>query len=132
MAPEPPGPTLEITNLSFSYVKGAPSNVKGVSFSFTRGARILVVGANGACKSTVMSILGGKRMIPRGFAKVIGKDCFNDPASGKDVMYCGDWWNTNFFMNLTISELMGEVGKTARCAHLADVLQVNMAWKINN
>jgi CCR4-NOT complex subunit CAF16 len=133
MAPEPPGPTLEITNLSFSYVKGAPSNVKGVSFSFNRGARILVVGANGACKSTVMSILGGKRMIPRGYARVLGRDCFNDPAAAKDVMYCGDWWNTAFFMNLKIGELLGaEVTSTRRCAHLAGILQVNLDWKINN
>merc|ERR1719356_168075 len=35
-------------------------------------------------------------------------------------------------MNLTISELMGEVRKTARCAHLADILQVDLTWKINN
>jgi CCR4-NOT complex subunit CAF16 len=106
--------------------------LKGVSFSFNRGARILVVGANGACKSTVMSILGGKRMIPRGYAKVLGKDCFHDVSTAKDVMYCGDWWNTSFFMNLTIGELLGDVCKTARCAHLAEILQVNVEWKINN
>jgi len=133
VVPEPQCPTLEVTNLQFSYVSGAPLNLHGASFSFSRGARILVVGANGACKSTVMSILGGKRMIPRGFAKVIGKDCFNDPASGKDVMYCGDWWNTNFFMNLTIRELLGaKIVDTPRCAHLSEILQVNLDWKINS
>jgi CCR4-NOT complex subunit CAF16 len=133
MAPEPQGPTLEVTNLTFSYVPGAPSDVKDATFAFNRGARILVVGANGACKSTVMSILGGKRMIPRGFAKVLGKDCFNDPSLTKDVMYCGDWWNTNFFMNLTIGELIGdEIAKTQRCIHLAEILQVSLDWKINN
>jgi len=132
MAPEPQGPTLEVTNLSFSYIPGSPSNVAGACFSFNRGARILVVGANGAGKSTIMSILGGKRMIPRGFAKVLGKDCFNDHSVAKEVMYCGDWWNTNFFMNLTIGEVIGEeLAKTARCKHLADILQVNLDWKIN-
>merc|ERR1711988_1216463 len=133
LAPEPQGPTLEVTNLTFSYAQGLPSDVKGSTFSFGRGARILVVGANGACKSTVMSILGVKRMIPRGFAKVLGKDCFNDPSLTKDVMYCGDWWNTNFFMNLTIGELIGdEIAKAQRCTHLAEILQVNLDWKINN
>merc|ERR1711988_83244 len=129
LAPEPQGPTLEVTKLTFAYAQGLPPCLKDMSFSFNRGARILVVGANGACKSTVMSILGGKRMIPRGFAKVLGKDCFNDPAAGKDVMYCGDWWNTQFFMNLTIGELIGEeIAKTTRCKHLADVLQVDLNW----
>merc|ERR1740127_434883 len=100
------GPVLEVKNLSYAYASGMPNVLKDVTFG--RGTRILVVGANGACKSTVMSILGGKRMIPRGFAKILGKDCFNDPAVNKHVMYCGDWWRTNFFMNLSIGELLGE------------------------
>merc|ERR1712048_531973 len=115
------------------YVPGADLNLHGASFSFGRGARILVVGANGACKSTVMSILGGKRMIPRGFAKILGKDCFNDASLGRDVMYCGDWWNTQFFVDTTIADLLGEnQSQSARCRHLAEVLQVDMTCKINN
>jgi CCR4-NOT complex subunit CAF16 len=132
MAPSPDGPTLEVTNLKFSYAGSNPC-MNGMSFAFNRGARILVVGANGACKSTVMSILGGKRMIPRGFATVLGKDCFNDPEVARQVVYCGDWWNTAFFMNTTIAMLLGEeLVKSARCEHLADVLQVNVNWKINS
>lgn len=132
LAPEPQGPTLEVTNLTFAYAAGLSPCLKDMSFAFNRGDRILVVGANGACKSTVMSILGGKRMIPRGFSKILGKDCFNDPSIARDVMYCGDWWNTQFFMNTTIADLLGEQSKTARCQHLADVLQVNIDWKINS
>lgn len=135
MAPTPEGPTLEVKNLNFSYLgEGVKAfDLKGASFAFDRGARILVVGANGACKSTVMSILGGKRMVPRGFATVLGKDSFNDPAVSREVMYCGDWWNTQFFMNLSISDLLGdELIKSTRCQHLADVLQVDMSWTINN
>lgn len=132
MAPEPQGPTLEVTKLTFSYAQGLPPCLKDMNFAFDRGARILVVGANGACKSTVMSILGGKRMIPRGFAKVLGKDCFNDPSIARDVVYCGDWWNTQFFMNTTITDLLGEnLVRTSRVRHLADVLQVDLMWKIN-
>jgi CCR4-NOT complex subunit CAF16 len=131
-APIVDGHTLEVTNLAFSYAGDVPT-VKGVSFGFDRGARILVVGANGACKSTVMSILGGKRMIPRGFAKVLGKDCFNDPSVASEIIYCGDWWHTNFFFNLTIKEVIGDaLVSTNRCKHLADVLQVDLNWKINN
>jgi CCR4-NOT complex subunit CAF16 len=133
MAPAPQGPTLEVTNLNFSYAQGLPPVLKDMSFAFNRGARILVVGANGACKSTVMSILGGKRMIPRGYAKILGKDCFNDPSISRDVMYCGDWWNTQFFMNTTIADLLGENQvQLPRCKHLAEVLQVDLNWKINS
>jgi CCR4-NOT complex subunit CAF16 len=123
--------TLETNNLTYSYAGGKPE-LKDVTFSFNRGARILVVGANGAGKSTLLSILGGKRMIPRGYASILGKDCFNDPGAAASVMYCGDWWRTAFFMNLKVGELLGDVAKTARVQHLADILQVNLDWKIND
>eukprot|EP00929_Paragymnodinium_shiwhaense_P068174 TRINITY_DN3425_c0_g1_i4.p1 TRINITY_DN3425_c0_g1~~TRINITY_DN3425_c0_g1_i4.p1 ORF type:complete len:581 (-),score=139.31 TRINITY_DN3425_c0_g1_i4:562-2223(-) len=133
MAPENEGPVLEATGLTYAYAEGLPNVLKDIRFEFNRGSRILVVGANGACKSTVMSILGGKRMIRRGFAKVLGYDCFNDPAAARQVIYCGDWWRTNFFMNLKLHEVLGdETAKTARCQHLAEVLQISMDWKINN
>jgi CCR4-NOT complex subunit CAF16 len=132
MAPSPDGPTLEVTKLTFAYAQGLAPCLKDMSFSFNRGARILVVGANGACKSTVMSILGGKRMIPRGFAKILGKDCFNDTSISQQVMYCGDWWNTQFFMNTTIADLLVGHLDTDRCRHLASVLQVDVNWKINS
>ena len=40
-----------------------------VLFSCGRGQRILVLGANGADKSTLLSILGGKHMVPRGLTR---------------------------------------------------------------
>lgn len=131
MVPVIDKPTLETNNLTYAYVGGKPE-LKDVSFSFSRGARILVVGANGAGKSTLLSILGGKRMIPRGYASVQGKDCFNDPAASSSVMYCGDWWRTAFFMNLKVGELLGDISKTPRVQHLAEVLQVNLEWNIND
>jgi len=133
MAPDPKGPTLEVTNLTFAYAAGLSPCLKDMSFAFNRGARILVVGANGACKSTVMSILGGKRMIPRGFSTILGKDSFNDPSIAREVMYCGDWWNTQFFVNTTIADLIGEeLIQTSRAKHLAAVLQVDVRWRINS
>jgi CCR4-NOT complex subunit CAF16 len=131
MAPALDGPALETTSLTYSYAGGSPQ-LSDVSFSFSQGARILVVGANGAGKSTLLSILGGKRMIPRGLASVMGKDAFNDPGVSQHVMYCGDWWRTNFFMNLALRDLLGPVCETTRCQHLVEVLQVSLDWKIND
>lgn len=123
---------LETKGLSYSYAPGLPQVLRDVTFSFGRGSRILVVGANGACKSTVMSILGGKRLIPKGLASILGKDCFSDPGASSNVLYCGDWWRTNFFMNLSVAELLGEAVNSPRCQHLRDVLQVSFDWKINH
>jgi len=132
VAPQCNGAVLETNNLSYSYYVGGKLELENVSFSFNRGARILVVGANGAGKSTLLSILGGKRMVARGFASVMGKDCFNDPGVASEVMYCGDWWRTKFFMNMKIRDLLGEsVASTKRCQHLSEVLQVPLDWDIN-
>jgi CCR4-NOT complex subunit CAF16 len=131
MVPADEGPALETKSLTYAYAGGSPQ-LSDVSFSFCRGARILVVGANGAGKSTLLSILGGKRMIPRGYASVLGKDAFNDSGVAANVMYCGDWWRTNFFMNLKVREMMGPICESERAQHLVGVLQVNIDWKIND
>lgn len=48
-------------------------------------------------------------------------------------MYCGDWWNTQFFVNTTIADLIGaELIQTTRAKHLAAVLQVDINWRINS
>jgi len=121
---------LETHNLSYSYVGGSPQ-LSEVSFTYARAARILVVGANGAGKSTLLSILGGKRMVKRGLASIMGKDCFNDPT-GDEVMYCGDWWRSKFFMNLTLRQVLGgDVADTARAQYLCKVLQTDFEWNIN-
>jgi len=142
------GPVLIVNKLTYAYAAGAKNVLKEISFSCARGSRVLVVGANGACKSTILSILGGKRMIPRGTTSIMGLDCFNDTTVGKYVMFCGDWWRTNFMMNLRFGELLGAkcnygeagggmtwpadaVGNTPRSRHLAAILQVNFEWKIN-
>jgi CCR4-NOT complex subunit CAF16 len=78
-----------------------------------------------------MSILGGKLLVPRGGATVLGKDCFND-GTLQEVMYCGDWWRANFFMNLPVREVLGKNADTARTAYLKHVLQVDLDWSINN
>jgi len=126
---EPEGPVLETKNLSYSYVGGSPQ-LSEVSFKYGRAARILVVGANGAGKSTLLSVLGGKRMVRKGLASVMGKDCFNEPTGDK-VMYCGDWWRSAVFTNLSVTDILGPNANTPRAIHLAKVLQVDFDWKIH-
>jgi CCR4-NOT complex subunit CAF16 len=132
-APHVDGPVIELNNMTYTYAEGLPPVLKDMTLAIERGARCLVIGANGACKSTVMSILGGKRMIGRNKAWVMQKDAFNDPGLGREVMYMGDWWRTKFFMNLRFSELLPEeVRKSYRCEHLAKILEVDLEWKINS
>jgi len=131
--PQYDGPLIEMKNMSFSYAQGLPPVLKDMTLAVERGSRCLVVGANGACKSTVMSILGGKRMVRRGGAFVMAKDPFNDTECGHHVMYMGDWWRTKGYMNLKFGELLKpEVRASYRCQHLAKILEVDFEWKVND
>merc|ERR1719162_1808566 len=103
-----------------------------VSCTFPKGSRVLVSGANGAGKSTLLSIMGGKRMLPRGRCLLLGKEAFHDTSLNRERMYCGDWWRTNFFFNITVAELIGESRLTsARVQELIDIMQINLSWRIN-
>merc|ERR1712232_1001820 len=47
-------------------------------------------------------------------------------------MYCGDWWRTNFFFNITVAELIGETKLSSpRVQELIDIIQINLSWRIN-
>merc|ERR1719399_2116407 len=130
---------MACNHLSYVYGGGVNASqgtgegqLKDVSLHFNRGSRVLVAGANGAGKSTLLSILGGKKMIPRGQCQIYGKDVFQDSSLNAEVMYCGDWWRTDFFFNISVRDLLGEKINEARCQHLLDVLQVDLNWRINS
>merc|ERR1719282_1584733 len=131
-------PALKVQNLSYCYGGGATVHTRAfsepklidVSCAFEQGSRVLVAGANGAGKSTLLSIMGGKKMVPRDACRVLGKAAFHD--SSEERMYCGDWWRTDFFFNITVGELIGEKRLASpRVQELIDIMQINMSWRIN-
>merc|ERR1719203_2675537 len=133
-------PALHVKNLTYRYGGGATMHDRAmsepklidVSCAFPQGSRVLVSGANGAGKSTLLSIMGGKRMLPRGQCLVLGKEAFHDTSLNRERMYCGDWWRTNFFFNITVAELIGESRlQSPRVQELIDIMQINLSWRIN-
>eukprot|EP00439_Symbiodinium_sp_Y106_P077702 s1098_g16.t1 len=141
-----PGPScqgtkaLQCENLSYCYGGGATIHDRAlsepklidVSCAFEEGCRVLVVGGNGAGKSTLLSIMGGKKMIPRSDCKILGKPVFHDSTLNLERMYCGDWWRTDFFFNITVAELIGDkLLNTPRVQELIDIMQINTTWYIN-
>merc|ERR1719174_3528375 len=125
--------------LSYTYGGGVHASqgtgkaqLKDVVCQFDRGSRVLVGGANGAGKSTLLSIMGGKKMVPRGKCKLLGRDAFHDSSLNTVRMYCGDWWRTSFFFNITVAELIGEKYLSSpRVQELIDIMQINLSWRIN-
>jgi CCR4-NOT complex subunit CAF16 len=77
-----------------------------------------------------MSILGGRRLVPQGGADVLGRDAFHN-ANHDEVTFCGDWWRAEYFMNLTVGEVLGPLAAAPRTQYLVRVLEVDLAWRVN-
>eukprot|EP00922_Rhytidocystis_sp_ex-Travisia-forbesii_P019046 GHVS01028268.1.p1 GENE.GHVS01028268.1~~GHVS01028268.1.p1 ORF type:complete len:271 (+),score=25.39 GHVS01028268.1:100-912(+) len=128
---------VDVRNLSFSYENEQSDyqKVKGlheVSFQVKKGSRVLVVGGNGAGKSTLLSILGGKKMInPGDSALILGRPVFNDTSLSRNVMYMGEWWKHEVFMDVTLADCLSEQLQCSRVKRLCRLLDVDLSWRIS-
>ncbi|KAJ9681700.1 hypothetical protein PVL29_017876 [Vitis rotundifolia] len=94
-------PTVEINNLRFTYpgIDGQPPPgstplIDHFSLTLNSGDRCLLVGSNGAGKTTILKILGGKHMVEPHMVRVLGRPAFHDTAltSSGDLCYLGGEW----------------------------------------
>lgn len=67
---------VDVDKLSFDY--GGPLILNHLSLALAPGSRCILVGANGAGKTTFLRILGGKRMVSGSRVNVLGKNVFQD------------------------------------------------------
>ncbi|XP_010659723.1 ABC transporter I family member 20 isoform X2 [Vitis vinifera] len=93
--------TVEINNLRFTYpgIDGQPPPgstplIDHFSLTLNSGDRCLLVGSNGAGKTTILKILGGKHMVEPHMVRVLGRSAFHDTAltSSGDLCYLGGEW----------------------------------------
>ncbi|KAG6472057.1 hypothetical protein ZIOFF_069512 [Zingiber officinale] len=91
-------PVVEIKNLRFTYpgIDGHPPPgsaplIDEFSLSLAAGERCLLVGSNGAGKTTILKILGGKHMVEPEMVQIFGRSAFHDTAltSSGDLSYLG-------------------------------------------
>jgi CCR4-NOT complex subunit CAF16 len=108
------------------------SIVQITDLAIGKGERILLCGCNGAGKSTLLSVLGGRKLIPQRVARILGRECFDDCSLSSEVCYLGDWWRTDFFLDVTIESFLGEVVSVSdKCKSLCEILEVDMNWRIS-
>ncbi|KAL3620685.1 ABC transporter I member 20 [Castilleja foliolosa] len=146
-----PQPTLEINNLRFTYpgIDGHPPPgstplIDGFSLSLFPGDRCLLVGSNGAGKTTILKIIGGKHMVEPDMVRVLGRSAFHDTAltASGDLSYLGGEWRREVAfagfevpiqMDISAEKMIyGVAGiDPKRRDELIKVLGVDLSWRLH-
>nr|GEX94242.1 ABC transporter I family member 20 [Tanacetum cinerariifolium] len=144
-------PMVVINKLKFTYpgIDGHPPPgsvplIEDLSLSLKGGERCLLVGSNGAGKTTILKILGGKHMVEPDMVRVLGRSVFHDTSltSSGDLAYLGGEWRRevafagfDVAIQMDISAekmLFGVAGvDPERRAELIKVLDVDLSWRMH-
>ncbi|KAL2490356.1 ABC transporter I family member 20 [Abeliophyllum distichum] len=144
-------PMVQINNLKFTYpgIDGHPPPgsaplIDDFSLTLNSGDRCLLVGSNGAGKTTILKILGGKHMVEPDMVKVLGRSAFHDTAltvSG-DLCYLGGEWRREVAfagfevaiqMDVSAEKMIYGVAGVdpQRRDELIKVLDVDLSWRMH-
>ncbi|KAK4786885.1 hypothetical protein SAY86_010718 [Trapa natans] len=144
-------PTVEINDLSFTYPgidghppRGSKPLIDDFSLTLYAGDRCLLVGSNGAGKTTILKILGGKHLVEPHMVRVLGRSAFHDTtlASSGDLSYLGGEWRREVAfagfdvpiqMDVSAEKMIfGVVGiDPQRRADLIKVLDIDLSWRMH-
>ncbi|EFJ30247.1 ATP-binding cassette transporter, subfamily I, member 1, SmABCI1 [Selaginella moellendorffii] len=143
--------TVEVKELCFTYpgidgnaAPGAKPLVQGFSLTLRAGDRCLLIGANGAGKTTVLKIIGGKHFVHPDMVRVLGKSAFHDTSitcSG-DLSYLGGEWRRDVAfagfdvpiqMDISAGKMILGVAGTdeERRKKLIQVLDIDLNWRMH-
>ncbi|KAI4301678.1 hypothetical protein L6164_034931 [Bauhinia variegata] len=143
--------TIVINDLRFAYpgIDGHPPPgssplIKDFCLSLNSGDRCLLVGSNGAGKTTILKILGGKHMVEPDMVRVLGRSAFHDTSltSSGDLSYLGGEWRREVAfagfevpiqMDVSAEKLIFGVGgiDPARRTELIKVLDIDLSWRMH-
>ncbi len=83
---------IDVKDLTFGYVGREPV-LKNLNMQLTNGARCLLIGANGAGKSTILRILSGRHLTkPDNAVTVLGRSAFHDTRLNFERSYLDTDW----------------------------------------
>jgi CCR4-NOT complex subunit CAF16 len=83
---------VNVKDLTFGYVGREPV-LRNLNMQLTDGARCLLIGANGAGKSTILRILSGRHLTkPDGAVEVLARSAFHDTRLNFERSYLDTDW----------------------------------------
>lgn len=127
--------SVDVKALTFAFAEDKAPALQNCNLSLTRGSRCLLIGANGAGKSTILRLLAGKRMPSKGaHMRVFGKDVFFDAPGG--ITYLGTEWAMNPVVrsDIRVAAFLDSVGgyrHKERRDRLLDILDVDTNWRMH-
>lgn len=128
--------SVDVQNLTFRLNAESEPALHDCNLALTRGSRCLLIGANGAGKSTILRLLAGKRMPTKNsYMRVFGKDVFHDAPRG--ITYLGTEWAMNPVVrsDIRVSAFLDSVGgyrHKERRDQLLDILDVDTNWRMHS
>ncbi|CAN0926591.1 ABC transporter I family member 20 [Linum grandiflorum] len=151
MTEQPRQPTIEFNGLRFTYPgtdghppPGSKPLIEDFSLTLNSSERCLLVGSNGAGKTTILKILGGKHMVEPHMVRVLGKSAFHDTSltTSGDLSYLGGEWRRDVAfagfdvpiqMDISAEKMIfGVAGiEPHRRAELIKVLDVDLSWRLH-
>eukprot|EP01138_Halocafeteria_seosinensis_P004970 gb/GECG01005082.1/.p1 GENE.gb/GECG01005082.1/~~gb/GECG01005082.1/.p1 ORF type:complete len:243 (+),score=28.59 gb/GECG01005082.1/:1-729(+) len=133
---------VDIRDLTFKYPGASEPTLKNITLQLKPGSRCLLVGGNGAGKTSILKLLSGKH-IHHGHVEVLGRDVFHDTSLNLKRAYMGTDWGkrtvafAGYGCALTADIRVGDMMKEEqnefpeRRQFLLDLLGVDEDWRMH-
>ena len=99
-------PVVAVRNLDFRFDSNLPYVLRDVSMDVARGSRTLLIGANGAGKSSLLRILAGRHFHSPSKCQILGRPAFHDTSLGRVVAHLGERWGYQSCGDVTVEKLV--------------------------
>jgi len=123
---------IEVANLDFRWETGKPFVLKDLCMKIKKGTRTLLIGANGAGKSSLLRILAGKHFHSPSKVRMLGRPAFHDTSLQLDVAYLGERWGYETMADVSVKNLTDALENCTpeRVAQLMNALEIEEDWRI--
>ena len=96
-----------------------------ISLKIRRGAKVILVGSNGAGKSSLLNLLAGKRRPTGGSATVLGADAFECTALTKQIaLVTSDWMDCVPGTNIEVMTLLASAAVGVAPERVTELVEV--------
>merc|ERR1711906_77867 len=126
---------INVRDLSFQYsMLDSAMVIQNLTLQLERGSRCLLVGSNGAGKTTMLNVLGGKHMHSEVSVQVLGQPAFSNTHPGITVL-SGQWAKHNDIKtnDVSVREMidMSTGIDAARLEELLHILDIQLQWRMH-